>query len=928
MTEDLSLRYSAKSTEDHYRARFCFDRVAWGSHCVDCYPGGCPYHLYIKDSEVLWEEVPGVFLDLEVSDRKRSSPDSYPMGCNKGASWSQQAKSKDRILYPMRRVGARGSGQWQRISWQEALSEAAKAIVDAIEKYGPETIFKEGTPEVGAGLMAADKFLGLLGGTITDLNGSINDFAPGHHLTFGKFYPILGDGELFNSQVMILWNTNPVYTLIPIYHSITEARYKGCEIILLSPDVSPSAMHVDYHIPLSWGCDPAFLLSACQVILEEHLVDEDFVRNQTDLALLIRNDNNMFLRESDLKVGGSNDQFYHLDSAGNLIEASRTNLLNSYKAELYNERAVELVDGSRVRVRPLMARLKKNLNSFYKPDDVKDKVKLSPDVIRSFARKVASKRTRVIMGMGANKVYHADLFQRSMNLLLGITGNWGKKGAGINCWAATQIDGQLITGGKRSPGVQGAEEVLTAMIDAREVYKQKDPSLNDELATIELARDIGSGVRSMVPPVFFWYWHCGFKSRWNNPVFNDSNMPRSFDDYFNEALSSNWWGSVARPGPDRPPRVLIECGGNILRRTRGGRGIILNNLWPKLEKIITIDVRMSATALNSDLLLPAAQHYEKVGLHIPILALILSDKAVEPMGESRPEWEIFSDLLLVIQEVAKERELIEFKTASGELKRYDQLWNEYTLNGVFNSNERVFDEIIRDSAYAGVIPEGTDLKQVRKKGFVRFTKWGRTPMAVGQAAPWPEANEGFSAFSYHVERGDPYPTLTRRAQFLIEHPWFREAGEDLPVHKDAPKMGGDYPFKMTTGHNRWSIHAMNTGNHILLQTHRGSPHAVINTKDARSKGISDNSLMRIFNDVGSFLIPAKISPAQRPGGVTVYNGWDPNMFSYWTGPNEVEPGMVKYLGLAGGYGHLKYAPLEWQPVPTDRPILVDIEAVK
>jgi nitrate reductase alpha subunit len=179
-------------------------------------------------------------------------------------------------------------------------------------------------------------------------------------------------------------------------------------------------------------------------------------------------------------------------------------------------------------------------------------------------------------------------------------------------------------------------------------------------------------------------------------------------------------------------------------------------------------------------------------------------------------------------------------------------------------------------------------------------------------------------FRDHVERGTPYPTLTRRAQFLIEHPWFVEAGEDLPVHKEPPKMGGDYPFKMTGGHNRWSIHAMNMGNPVLLQTHRGEPHAVMNPDDAARLGIEDGDLARVFNDVGDFKVRVKTSSGQRPFGLSVYNGWEGHMFRGGRGSNEVEPGMVKWLQMAGGYGHLRYAPMEWQPVPVDRPIFVDI----
>ncbi|KKK89440.1 hypothetical protein LCGC14_2733090, partial [marine sediment metagenome] len=62
----------------------------------------------------------------------------------------------------------------------------------------------------------------------------------------------------------------------------------------------------------------------------------------------------------------------------------------------------------------------------------------------------------------------------------------------------------------------------------------------------------------------------------------------------------------------------------------------------------------------------------------------------------------------------------------------------------------------------------------------------------------------------------------------------------------------------------------------------------------------------------------------RPGQVIVYNGWEPYQFRGWTGPMDTEPGMVKWLHLAGGYGHLRYWPMQWQPVPFDRGIKVAV----
>jgi DMSO reductase family type II enzyme molybdopterin subunit len=921
-------RDARPSTEDRYRARTEFDEVGFGSHCVDCYPGSCLYRVYVRDGRIIREEVAGAFMGEE--ETNPAIPDRYPLGCNKGAAWSQQIDSPDRVRHPMRRVGERGSGSWEQISWDEALDELADSLLDTMTEVGAEAIVKEGTPEAAA-IAAIDRFLGLIGATITDLNGAINDFSAGHHLTFGKFFPIFGfdEGEQFTSDLLLFWHTNPVYTTISIFHWFQEARYNGTETVLISPDVSPSHCHVDYHVPVDWGSDPALALAMCQVIVEEGLVDEDFVRTQTDLSLLVRTDTERFLRQSDLPGGGRDDQFFHLVD-GDVVPASRAHLLEGAAASLEGTATVTFGDGTEVEVRPLMVRLRDHLDG-YTPEQARAVTGVHPDTVRTIARKVATSRTRIIMGMGANKAYHSDLYQRTMNLLLALTGNWGRIGAGINCWAATQVDGQVITAAKPSPGNEGAEVVLGMLDAVEDAIREADPTMTDELVSLEMWRGgtggggtRGAGTGGMVPPAFFWYWHCGMRERWNNPGFNDPDMARTFDEYVDEALAEGWWSGLERPGPDCPPRVLIECGGNMLRRTRGGRGVLLEHLWPKLEKIVTIDWRWSITALHSDIVLPAAQHYEKVGTHIPIMAMIFSDKVAEPIGEAKPEWEIFALLCRAMERRAAARGLGTWTDRLGVEQRFDALWDRYTLGGAMQTEEQHIDESLRDAAYAEVLPPDATLERVREKGFIRYTNWGRFGMAKGQATPWPEPNHPVNVFSNHVERGEPYPTLTRRAQFLIEHPWFVEAGEDLPVHKPSPKMGGDHPFRMTTGHNRWSIHAMNQANRAILGTHRGEPHIVIHPDDAAARDIADNQRVRCFNDVGHFVVRAKLSPSQRPGGVTVYNGWEGYQFEGWNGPNEVEPSMVKYLGFAGGYGHLRYGPMEWQPVPIDRFVYVDV----
>ncbi len=118
---------------------------------------------------------------------------------------------------------------------------------------------------------------------------------------------------------------------------------------------------------------------------------------------------------------------------------------------------------------------------------------------------------------------------------------------------------------------------------------------------------------------------------------------------------------------------------------------------------------------------------------------------------------------------------------------------------------------------------------------------------------------------------------------------------------------------------------MNMTNALLLETRRGKPFVLINDAVAREKGIEDDAMVRIWNDVGEFIAPARTSPAQRPEGLTIYNGFEGFMFLGGKGSNEVEPGMVKWLHLVGDYGHLRYSPMEWQPVPFDRCVNVDCE---
>jgi nitrate reductase alpha subunit len=346
--------------------------------------------------------------------------------------------------------------------------------------------------------------------------------------------------------------------------------------------------------------------------------------------------------------------------------------------------------------------------------------------------------------------------------------------------------------------------------------------------------------------------------------------------------------------------------------------------------IVSVDYRINTTGLYSDYILPAAQHYEKIGNSMPSvhhMNFVLIDKAVDPPDEAMNDYDIGIGLVRKIEERAAAREMLQFTDRAGIVHDLHDITNKLTMNGALLDEETRVDEALKDDAAYGILPPGSSLEMAREKGAIRWTGWGLVGHGLGQASTI-KPDEVHNPFRWHTEDKVPYPTLTRRAQFYIDHEWFIEAGEELPVHKEPPTHGGpSRKFKMTSGHNRWSIHSMNMTNNIMLNTHRGEPFMFINDKDAQAKGIENGEWVAVVSDVGSMEITAKISASVRPGQVIVYNGFEPYMHRNWYSQADVEPGHVKWLGLVGGYGHLQYRPLQWQPVPADRAVYVDVEKI-
>ncbi len=897
------------SAESLYREQWSWDRIAKGS-CVqaDCI-AACTLNLFIKDG-IVWREEQNAIYDAQ----GEHLPDFNPRGCQKGMVYSDLMYDATRIKYPMRRVGPRGSGRWERISWDEALTQIADKILDVATSDGPNAIMYDmGTTnaDFGPGSTAQQRLMGLIGTTPLDEWASVGDMPMGAIQTWG-IYNVDGTSDDYcNSDYIIIWLGNPAYTRIPDAHFMFEARYRGAQLVTIAPDFSPSTIHSDLWLNVRVATDAALALGMANVIINERLYKIDYVKEQTDLPFLVREDNGHYLRQSDLQDGGNDGIFYVWDArAGRVAEAPGTQgqpvaniALGDIDPALEGRYEVKTAAGTTIAVRPLWERLREHLAD-YTPERAAEITGVHVDTIRKVARDYANARAASIyLSWGACKHYHMDLFQRAILLISALAGHTGKQGGGprIGAWwnipfsydkAALSLFSDIPTKETR-PKVRDTEQVMKAM----------------------------SWMAGFVPTMPWLYAHDeGFRKVADNMAFHDPALPRTVADYMKEALDNKWMPVGQKP------RVLLYTGMNPLRRWPVPH-ILREGLWESLDLIVTWEFRMSSSAMQADIILPAAGWHEKSGIkfcqsYAPYICVATG--AVEPLFESAKEFDIMARLAQAIQTRARQREEGTYTDAIGNSHDPTTIYDEWSFNGEFGEGA---DQKSLDISISMSQPlRGVSWDEISTKGAVRVQRPGSYGPVTAICSDM-EEGEALAPLKWFVEEKESWPTLTGRQQFYLDHPWYMEAGEALPVHKDNPDQGGHYPIEVTGGHTRHSIHSIFRANRTMLNLQRGEPVLYMSATDALARDVRDDEVVLVRNDVGAYKVRAKPTPAVQPGQAIIYHAWEPYQFADWKSSQTTVTGAFKPLHALSGYGHLSFRPLAAQPSHTPRAQKVEIEKI-
>ncbi len=332
--------------------------------------GGCGVLAYIEDGKLV--KIEG---DPE-------HPWNQGRLCSRCLAMTQYVYHPDRLRHPLKRVGERGEGKWQEISWDEAFDLIEQRMGKIRDEYGPESfIFSMGTGrDIGAwicmlayaygspNIMFALSGIACYSPRIAGVETMQGDYCI---LDAAQWFPKRYEDPRYKvPECIVVWGYNiPASCPDNVFgHWIIDLMKKGTKIIAIDPRLSWFASRAEKWLRLRPGTDGALAMGFLNVIINEELYDKEFVEKWTNAHHLVRNDTGQLLRESDIAAGGSKDNFVVWDEAKGEPAVWDSVQLEYKSADvkpvLEGEYGVSLQDGTRVEARTVWSVFLEQVNEY------------------------------------------------------------------------------------------------------------------------------------------------------------------------------------------------------------------------------------------------------------------------------------------------------------------------------------------------------------------------------------------------------------------------------------------------------------------------------------------------------------------------------------------------------------------------------------
>jgi molybdopterin-containing oxidoreductase family molybdopterin binding subunit len=424
--------------------------------------------------------------------------------CLKGAASIKVPYIEERLRYPMKRKGERNSGEWERISWDQALDEIAVKLNEIREKYGAHSIllnyFPCGVPNYNNGLAMAlcFRFCEAYGVTVMEQEAIDLCDIQGPTKWSGEIYLLLNtnNDRMNNADYVVIWGANPIggtraANTTTIFANIMD---RGVKVVDIGVLYDSSAANSTQFVGIRPASDTALVFAVAKIIIDSGRYDEQFLLTETNAPFLVRGDTGKFLRESDIVPNGA-DSYIAWDKTHHAYVPIPKSFhdMSGCDADLF---ANVTING--IQCKTAFNKLRERVSP-YTPEYQERFTNVPAQTVRIFAEEYISHKDALIW-MGAGLRYKNSIeTSRAIALLPLLTGKLYNESAGISFEAS----GKNYPVGFNTMGIwiEGLPELPAVSVPLQHVLDSfKDHSRQQYKALINLA---GNPVHNW-PPRGMW----------------------------------------------------------------------------------------------------------------------------------------------------------------------------------------------------------------------------------------------------------------------------------------------------------------------------------------------------------------------------------------------------------------------------------------
>lgn len=539
------------------------------SSCRGNCMGGCPLEVTTREGKV-----------VKITAAEVLFPE-YRRICQRGRTHIQTVYNTNRIQYPLRRAEgtARGEGQWERISWDEAIGEICEKWTQYREQFGPQSIgFSFASGNYGTVHGANLNFLGYLPKLLNVMQATHI-----HHCydnAFGRFIQQTGvntasrfQHQLLDAKTIVVWGANPTESVVHMCHFILEAQEKGAKVVVIDPNFTIMASKADLWVPLRPGTDGALALTLSKMAVDTGVASDEDMKFHNTYPFLVKDEDGCVLRGSDvgLAEAPTEEEVAAALAAGQpapqaeevVMDADGTLKLVSQASD---PQLTGVTEAAGFAVHTAFDLIFGNMAQ-WTPELCAEVTDVDEATQRELLRLlVEEKPATMVVGLGPDHYENGYMTYTAMGMLSNITGNLGLPGGGMDQYVMATLDFYANSA----------------------VFMPTGPTPSPQIVFTYLDEIMDTGKFNGV----------------------DVNLKSIFFAFHNALANGVDYNKVTRA-------------------------------LDKLDLIVTADIVMTDTCRFSDIVLPASHWFEFEEVHSMYSPFVVHcEKAIEPLYESKPTFDM------------------------------------------------------------------------------------------------------------------------------------------------------------------------------------------------------------------------------------------------------------------------------------------------